>query len=64
MHGRFFDNFIKSWKISLVTYNKTGTSQVGAISKAQIKSKGDPLEAKKIREKVAKCREQPKGGTL
>ena len=20
MHGRFFENFIKSWKISLVTY--------------------------------------------
>ena len=28
--------------------NKTGTSQVGAISKAQIKSKGDPLETKKF----------------
>ena len=29
--------------------NKTGTSQVGTISKAQIKSKGDPLETKKSR---------------
>ena len=35
MHTRFFEKLIKSWKNSLVTYNKTGTSQVGATSKAQ-----------------------------
>ena len=43
-----------------VSLNKTGTSQVGAISKAQIKSKGDTLETKKIREKVAQCRKHRK----
>ena len=35
--------------------------QVGAISKAQIKSKGDPLKTK-IQEKVAQCRNNRKGG--
>ena len=44
-----------------VNKNKTGTSQVGAISKAQMKSKGDPSETKKIREKVAQCRENRMG---
>ena len=42
--------------------NKTGTSQVGAISNAQIKSKGGPFGDKKIREKVAQCRKKSKGG--
>ena len=32
--------------------NKTGTSQVGAISKAQIKSKGGPFGDKKIEKKL------------
>ena len=40
--------------------NKTGTSQVGAISKAQIKSKGDPLETKKIKKK-SQCRKTERG---
>ena len=44
--------------------NKTGTSQVGAISKAQIKSKGGPFGDKKIQEKVAQCRKKTKGGPL
>ena len=50
---RFCDRKIK---------NKTGTSQVGAISKAQIKSKGGPFGDKKIREKVAQCRKSRMGG--
>ena len=40
--------------------NKTATSQVGAISKAQIKSKGDHLETKKL-EKKSHSAEKPKG---
>ena len=40
--------------------NKTGTSQVGAISKAQIKSKG-PLETKKF-EKKSHSAKKRKGG--
>ena len=43
-------------------YNNTGTSQVGAISKAQIKSKGEPFADKTIQEKVAQCRKNRKGG--
>ena len=49
------------------TRNKTGTSQVGAISKAQIKSKGgdkNPFETKKFQEKVAECRKKTERGTL
>ena len=42
------------------TRNKTGTSQVGAIPKAQIKSKGDPLETKLFQEKVVQCRKNRK----
>ena len=38
MHGLFFENFLKLWKISLVTY-KPGTAQVGAISKVQKEQK-------------------------
>ena len=37
-------------RISFV--NKTGTSQVGGISNAQIKSKGDPLETKNFEKKL------------
>ena len=44
--------------------NKTGKTQIGAISKAQTKSKGDPLETKKIQEKVAQCRKNRKGDHL
>ena len=41
--------------------NKTGTSQVGAITKAQIKSKGGPFGDKKIRESHT-VPKKPKGG--
>ena len=41
------------------TLNKTGTSQVGAISQAQIKSKEGPFRDKEnFREKVAQCRKK------
>ena len=46
-----------------VYQNKTGTSQVGAISKAQIKSKGGPFGDEKIKKKSHSV-ENPKGGTL
>ena len=42
--------------------NKTGASQIGAISKAQIKSKGDPLETKKLDKKSHSAGKKPKGG--
>ena len=42
--------------------NKTGTSQVGPIPKAQIKSKGDPLETKNLEKKVAQCRKKNQKG--
>ena len=41
--------------------NKAGTSQVGAIDKAQMKSNGGPLETKKI-EKVAQCQKKIERG--
>ena len=41
--------------------NKTGTSQVGAMSKGQIKSKG-AFGDKKIEKKVAQCRNNRKRG--
>ena len=41
--------------------NKTGTSQVSAISKAQIKSKGGTFGDKKNSKKVAQCRKKSKG---
>ena len=44
--------------------NMTGTSQVGAISKAQGKSKEDPLETKKFSKKVAQYRKKTKRGTV
>ena len=48
----------------LATYKKTGTSQVGAISKAQIKSKGDPLETKNIFKKKSHSAEKKSKGDL
>ena len=44
--------------------NKTGTFQVAAISKAQIKSKGGPFGDKKNRENVAQYQKKTKGWTL
>ena len=44
--------------------NKTETSQVGAISKVQIKSKGDPLETKKFKKKSHSAEKKLKGGTV
>ena len=41
--------------------NKTGASQVGAISKAQIKSKGDPLEKKKFQKKSHSAEKTERG---
>ena len=43
-------------------FNETGTSQVGAISKAQIKSKGGPFGNKNNREKVTYLLKKRKGG--
>ena len=43
--------------------NKTGTSQVGAISKAQIKSKGPFRDEKKF-EKKSHSAEKTERGTL
>ena len=53
---------LKIDKHQMLAPNKTGTSQVGAMSKAQIKSKGKPFGFKKIREKVAQCQQNRKGG--
>ena len=44
--------------------NRTRTSQVGAISKPQIKSKGGPFVDKKNQEKVAQCRKTERGDPL
>ena len=44
--------------------HKTGTSQVGAISKAQIKSKGGPFGDKKIPTKSRIVAKKTKGGTF
>ena len=44
--------------------NKTGTSQVGAISKAQIKSNGGPFGDKKISRKSRTVPKRPKGGSF
>ena len=49
---------------TLFNINKTGTSQVGAISKAQIKSKGDPLETRKFSKKSHRVPEKNRKGTL
>ena len=37
--------------MGIISNEQDGKSQVGALSKAQIKSEGDPLETKKIRKK-------------
>ena len=42
--------------------DKTGTSQVSAISKAQIKSRGTLWRQKRFREKVEQSRKKTKGG--
>ena len=38
--------------VEMINCNKTGTSQVGAISKAQINRRRDPLETQKKFEKM------------
>ena len=51
-------------KFEEVYRNKTGTSQVGAISKDEIKSKGDPLETKKFEKKSHSAEKNRKGDPL
>ena len=65
---KFLKNFFfRKMSHSAEKNQKGGPFSLGRFCSLRLKSKkrkGDPLETKKIRKKVAQCRKKSKGGTL